>query len=74
MFFSDFCKKNPPVLGVPDALPLVEKGGKQIIYDYTTKYTRVARSDPPQTLGKLGPGLAIFKYRHLFHVLLHISE
>jgi hypothetical protein len=48
-------------------------GGKLIIYDYTTKYTGVARSDPPQAPWKLGPGLPIFKYIHLLHVLLHIA-
>jgi hypothetical protein len=43
--FNDFCKKSsfggsrcPPPGGIR---------GKQIIYDYTTKYTGVARSDPP---------------------------
>jgi hypothetical protein len=63
--------KNP-VLGGSRCPPPGGIGDKQIIYDYTTKYTGVARSDPPQSLGKLGPGLPISKYRHLFHVLLQI--
>jgi hypothetical protein len=65
--------KNPVLGGFQMHSPWWKRA-KQIIYDYITKYTGVARSDPPQTLGKLGPGLPIFKYRHLFHVLLHITE
>jgi hypothetical protein len=56
-----FVKQNT-VLGGSRCPPPGGIGGKQIIYDYTTKYTGVALSDPPQNLGKLGPGLPIFKY------------
>jgi hypothetical protein len=64
--------KNP-VLGGSRCPPPGGIGGTLIIYDHTTKCTGVDRSDPPQAPWKLGPGLPIFKYIHLLHVLLHIT-